>query len=191
MGNMGTKYHKKKQPEVVRANLLHAAAQLVCERGFAGITLDLVAQKAGVSKGGLIHHFASRHILLEELCRGVLGEYEKNIDDFMAEDPEPKGRFIRAYIRSALKRSKTYDYVKLFHAYALELGNYPCLAGIYDDWFQRQLFKHGSDPPSLKAKMLMYAIDGLWVEECTEICTSSPEEHEAFINYLIEQTYEA
>ena len=45
-----------------RRALLDTAARLVAERG-AGISLDLIAQSAGVSKGGLLHHFRSREAL--------------------------------------------------------------------------------------------------------------------------------
>ncbi len=97
---MNENYRKKKQPELVRAALLEAAAEISIEKGISGLTLDAVAERAGVSKGGLIHHFASKQVLLEELNREILGEYENFISGYIAADPEPRGRFIRAYIRS-------------------------------------------------------------------------------------------
>ncbi len=186
---MNLKSPKKRQPEIVRANLLASAAELISQRGLSNITLDQVAIKAGTSKGGLIHHFASKQALFEELCRDALKEYEQNIDDFITDDPEPRGRFIRAYIRATMKPSKKYDYVKLFNAFALEMKQYPGIAEIYENWFCIQLEKMKT-PLSMKAKMIMYAVDGLWVEECLEFYGSAPEEHGDFIEYLIEQTYE-
>lgn len=187
---MNIKSPKKRQPELVRANLLAAAAELISERGLSGITLDLVAVQAGTSKGGLIHHFSSKQSLFEELCRDVLKEYADNIDHFMAEDPEPRGRCIRAYIRATVKQDKKYNYVKLFNAFALEMKQYPGVSKIYQDWYESQLKKMGEGPVSMKAKMLIYSVDGIWVEEATEIYGSTPPERDAFIEYLIEQTYE-
>ena len=57
-------YQRKKQPERVRAQLLEASAHMILAQGVAGLTLDAVAQMAGVSKGGLLHHFASKTCLL-------------------------------------------------------------------------------------------------------------------------------
>ena len=179
----------KKQPEIVRANLLTALADLIAERGLSHVTLDLVALKAGVSKGGLFHHFASKQALHEELCRDVLRELDKNINDCIKDDPEPKGRFLRAYIRAFLKPLKTYDTVKLFRAFVSETSRYPSIMTIYRDWFNERLQKQKDSPLSLKAKMIFYAIDGIWLEECLGVFASSPKERETFVKYLIDQTY--
>lgn len=187
---MSLKSIRKRQPEIVRANLLASAAELISERGLSNITLDLVAVQAGTSKGGLIHHFSSKQALFEELCRDVLKEYEENIDHFIAEDPDPRGRCIRAYIRATVKPDKKYDYVKLFNAFALEMKQYPGVCQIYQDWYESQLRKMGNGPISMKARMLMYSVDGIWVEELTQVYGSTPTERKAFVEYLIEQCYE-
>jgi len=186
---MKLKSSPKKQPEIVRANLLTALADLIAERGLSNVPIDLVALKAGVSKGGLFHHFPSKQALLEELCRDVLRELDKKIDDCINDDPEPKGRFIRAYIRAFLKPLKIYDTVKLFRAFISETSHYPLITTIYRDWFNERLQKQKDSPLSLKAKMIFYAIDGIWLEECVGVFASSPKERETFIKYLIEQTY--
>ena len=47
----------KKTPIETREKLVRAAAQLVISKGIARVTLEQVALDAGVSKGGLLHHF--------------------------------------------------------------------------------------------------------------------------------------
>ena len=51
-------------PPGARVRILDAAEQLVASIGGAHLTLDAVAQRAGVSKGGLLHHFPSKDLLL-------------------------------------------------------------------------------------------------------------------------------
>jgi hypothetical protein len=55
---------KKKQPQMVRLRILEAAAKVTVKRGLGGLTLELVAKEAGVSKGGLIHHYSSKSALI-------------------------------------------------------------------------------------------------------------------------------
>ena len=43
-----------------RQAILEAAERVVTEAGAAHLTLDAVAGKAGVSKGGLLYHFPSK-----------------------------------------------------------------------------------------------------------------------------------
>ena len=43
-----------------RIQLLEAAAAIVNEQGSEYLTLDAVAHKAGVSKGGLLYHFKNK-----------------------------------------------------------------------------------------------------------------------------------
>ena len=45
---------------------LPAAAQVISEQGFAGTTMRMVAEEAGVSTGMLNHYFANRMDMLEE-----------------------------------------------------------------------------------------------------------------------------
>ncbi|WP_413336565.1 TetR/AcrR family transcriptional regulator [Brevibacterium sp. GP-SGM9] len=60
--------------------LLDAFEILLDEHGTSGATLDAVAAKAGVSKGGLLYHYGSK----AELVKGSL----KRLDRLVAEDVE-------------------------------------------------------------------------------------------------------
>lgn len=91
-------HRRKKQPEQVRQQLLEVAARLSHEQGVAGITLDAVSQAAGVSKGGLLHHFPNKLALLDGLFDDLVTRFDREIEAAMARDPVAKGRFTRAYI---------------------------------------------------------------------------------------------
>lgn len=49
--------------EKTLAKILGAAENLFVQRNFADVTMDQIAKKAEVTKGGLYHHFASKEIL--------------------------------------------------------------------------------------------------------------------------------
>jgi TetR/AcrR family transcriptional repressor of nem operon len=54
-----------------RTRILDAAQDLVLERGFAGTSVDEVIARAGTTKGGFFHHFASKR----ELARALVERY--------------------------------------------------------------------------------------------------------------------
>jgi AcrR family transcriptional regulator len=63
--------------EATRAALVAAGRDVFAERGFAETTIDHVVQRAGVTRGALYHHFASK----EELFRAVYEAVEKELAD--------------------------------------------------------------------------------------------------------------
>lgn len=85
-------------PESVKSNLLDAAAEILIHESAQKLTLNLVAQKAGVSKGGLLHHFPSKEKLLDGLFHRELNLFRDEILATMEKDPVKTGRAARAYI---------------------------------------------------------------------------------------------
>jgi len=58
----------------VRARLIEAAAGLIGERGWAGVSTRLVAERAGVAPGLVHYHYSSLQALLGEAALQVIGE---------------------------------------------------------------------------------------------------------------------
>jgi AcrR family transcriptional regulator len=89
----------QRDPVRTRRAVLEAAARLVAERG-SGVCLDLVAQAAGVSKGGLLHHFRSREALFAGLVEEWLSRFDAAVERHVEPDDQQPGRLTRAYIRA-------------------------------------------------------------------------------------------
>jgi len=65
---------KKSRSRSIQPSLLLAAAnKVVVDRGVDALTLDAVACQAGVSKGGLLHHFPSKEALITAMVQQVYG----------------------------------------------------------------------------------------------------------------------
>src|SRR3546814_11007334 len=73
---MSLSHQRKKQPELVRRSLIDCAARIVAEAGVGGATIQAVADAAGVTKGGLLHHFPSKQILIEALFADMLAQID-------------------------------------------------------------------------------------------------------------------
>lgn len=57
-----------------RTKILDAAAQIIREVGASRLTLDAVAQRAGISKGGLLYNFPSKDALLQGMIQRIVDE---------------------------------------------------------------------------------------------------------------------
>jgi AcrR family transcriptional regulator len=64
------------------------------------MTLDAVAKEAGVSKGGLLYHFASKDELITAMLEQCATRIQKTIEARMAVDANPRGRWFRALVQT-------------------------------------------------------------------------------------------
>lgn len=95
---------RTRNPELTRVTLLDAAATVLKDLG-AGLSLDAVAKEAGISKGGLLHHFPSREALLNALALRLLEQFRGRVAaaleaELTAHGPQP-GAWARAYIAAS------------------------------------------------------------------------------------------
>lgn len=87
-----------------RGKILAAAADLACEAGPGSLSLEAVAQRAGVSKGGLLYNFPTKAKLLQGLVEDYLDGFEAALD--AATDPENGGEsLLEAYVRLSLEET--------------------------------------------------------------------------------------
>lgn len=67
-------------PPSTYQRILAAADQIAIETGAATVSLDAVAARAGVSKGGLLYHFPNRARLMQALVESYLRRVEVQLD---------------------------------------------------------------------------------------------------------------
>ncbi len=60
-----------------REKILDAAEKLFARRGFSGVGLRELAEAAGISKSGLLHHFRGKTELYAAVAGRILHEFEK------------------------------------------------------------------------------------------------------------------
>ncbi|EGO64633.1 TetR/AcrR family transcriptional regulator [Acetonema longum] len=79
------------------AQILKAAAEVINTEGVLSLTLEAVAKKAAVSKGGLLYHFPNKDALLEGMVDYLTQSFVHGIHSAVNADPCEKGKWIRAY----------------------------------------------------------------------------------------------
>ncbi len=68
--------------------LILVARRAFAERGFAEVSLDQIAAKAGVTRGALHHHFTNKAGLFEAVFRSVDAEIEAAIEAIWDSEPD-------------------------------------------------------------------------------------------------------
>ncbi|MCG8915235.1 TetR/AcrR family transcriptional regulator [Actinokineospora sp. PR83] len=84
--------------EDTRRALLDAAGAAVRARGVSA-SLDDIARQAGVSKGGLLHHFASKDELVRALAEDLLAGFRADVTAAVDPADTGPGALTRAYVR--------------------------------------------------------------------------------------------
>ncbi len=156
----------RKDPEAFKEKILLAAASVLEERG-AQFTLEHVASSAGVSKGGLLHHFPTKDALLRGLIVALTDEFAKLIQRELEREPEiSPGRWTRAYIRATFTPSE--DEEAVVGALAQIVAVHPeVLEALREsfDFVDKSIASDGL--PMARATAIRLACDGLWFSELT------------------------
>ncbi|HET8846332.1 MAG TPA: TetR/AcrR family transcriptional regulator, partial [Ktedonobacteraceae bacterium] len=84
-----------------RQHILEAAAKVVQSEGVARLTLEAVAKAAGVSKGGVLYHFATKEALVEGMLGALFDHFTHDLDTEIAHNESAPGQWARAYIRAS------------------------------------------------------------------------------------------
>lgn len=86
--------------EARRAQLIDVTIELVAEHGYAASSLGRIAEKAGITKAGVLYHFPSKQALVEAAYEQVLSGLVATVGAAV-EAAEPADR-PAAYIRSMI-----------------------------------------------------------------------------------------
>lgn len=92
---------RKESKEKRIQDIINAAMEIFLEKGYENTTMEAIAKKAGVSKGGLYHHFKSKDMILMFVNHKISENIEKIMDTAM-EIPSVKGGLL-FYIENYLK----------------------------------------------------------------------------------------
>lgn len=159
---MASPISRRKDPVRIRAALLDAASAVIVEQGFARLTVGAVARAAGVTKGGLFHHFASKDELVQGLLAGMLETAEAHMTAAMADDPEPFGRFTRAYLNGVCAKHEMAEAATSRALCVAMLGD-PALSDNWTGWVEKQVIAHADTDDNPACALVRLAADGIWL----------------------------
>jgi len=176
----------KRSADETRALLIQTASRLIADSGIGRLTLDEVARRADVSKGGLLYHFPSKDALIEGLVRWLIAHFEAQIAREIAADidADARGCYTRAYLRASFRTEP--GELELYTGFAAALDANPTLMtivrGVGKDW-RDHLLNDGIAPNVAAAAAL--AADGLLFNDLTGITEADEAERAAVLATLI------
>ncbi len=179
---------RTRNPDDKIERVLDAARKILADGGYlTRFSLSAVAAEAGVSKGGLLHHFPSKEALLRGLSESLIDRFEDQLIVEMAKEPEgTPGRFARAYINTAFSdeygSSQISPILLAFNRYSADGG--PVESRFKA--FQHRLENDGLDPTA--ANLIRMAIDGMLYTEMIDAEPIESAVRQNMIDQLIQMT---
>ncbi|MDY0064762.1 MAG: helix-turn-helix domain-containing protein [Steroidobacteraceae bacterium] len=175
----------------VRDRILEAAERVVSQVGAARLTLDLVAQAAGVSKGGLLYHFPTKESLLGGLAQRYVDHQQQCVDAARCELHEHEsGRELKACILGLLgddPRSKTMGAALLAAA-----ANDPALLEVIRETVERSTQQLVCPQIHFaRAVVVLLAVEGLKIREWLRISCLSDQQRAQVVEELLKMAEEA
>lgn len=148
-----------------KQRLLDIAVLILVEKGASELTLERVAERSGISKGGLFHHYASKEKLMLDVAEHVAIAFTQVTERRAQCDPVTFGRSARAYLNTVFDDAPQHAHNP--HAVIGHCGAWvnDAMAPIRQhasDWLDCDHADH-SEP--LGALVVRLAVDGLWLSD--------------------------
>jgi AcrR family transcriptional regulator len=159
--------------ETSRDTILDAAQAVVLERGASHVTLDAVAERAGLSKGGVLHHFQNKEAMLAALVERMVRTFTAVVDEkrrLLGDDP---ARALEAHVEAVFSMGDQMNDATcaLLPALSSNPGLLEPLRALYREHYgELARSSVGQD----QAAIVSLALDGLWLMEMFQISPLAP-----------------
>jgi AcrR family transcriptional regulator len=173
-----------------KQNILEAAGRIVLARGASGLTLAAVAQEAGLSKGGLLYHYASKEQLLSAMVERLVEVTEQRVAAQQCSDAAP-GRWTRGYLAACAVDTDAADDpagrlgIALLAAGANDPSLLAPLRERQANW-RGELQRDGIDATT--AMIVRLAADGLWMNDLFGLAVLGDEQRASVLARLHRMT---
>lgn len=164
-----------------RGKILAAAADVAREAGPGSVSLEAVANRAGVSKGGLLYHFPTKAKLMQALVEHYLAEFQTSLDEARAGGESLLAAFVKR-AASECEEKKPASANWIFSAIAQDPDFLSPMKA-----FHRQLFARlKEETGDLRAVLICYlAIEGLRSMNLFDFDVLSDDERNALLSSLL------
>lgn len=167
--------------------ILIAASTVVKNNGVEKLTLEAVAKEAGVSKGGLLHHFPNKEALITGMVEELTNDFFTNVQDRAMSEMVERGKWSRAItgaIDEDLKEGK-----EIGTALTAALFTNPDILSKFQNQYatwQQNIENDGIHP--VRSTIVRLAADGLWYSEMFGLGVLDDELRTKVIHELINMT---
>lgn len=175
----------RQHTENIRTKIIQAAEDLVIELGARHLTIDAVAEKAGMSKGGFLYHFPSKEALLMAMLeRRVARREERRQKELSGSVNE-----LTAHVLSSLEDDERLR--KLSAALLAAVAHDPQLLAPYRKEYRKFIERSiNKGIPLEKVAVILLAADGLTLLEVLSMSPFTPFERKKIVKEIISLSQE-
>ncbi|MEM7348599.1 MAG: TetR/AcrR family transcriptional regulator [Chloroflexota bacterium] len=180
---------QKRTGQETRTLIFEACSQILRLEGLTSLTLDAVAEEAGLSKGGLFYHFPNKAALIEALFEYHNNIFEERLQELTKAEGNDSTAWLRAYAKASIEQIVDPDnaklYASLFAAEEQYASAHQLMRDKYINW-QQQIDESNLDPAW--ATLIRLTVDGLWFSEMHQYAPPSAERRQEIVALLFELT---
>ncbi|GAA4207852.1 TetR/AcrR family transcriptional regulator [Microbispora amethystogenes] len=138
-----------------RDELLDAAEALLQDQGAQALTLAAVAERAGVSKGGLLYHFSTKEALVKGMIERLIADFDALIE------AQGESTYTRSYVAATFEAVET-GRLRRWAVVTGAAGDPALLAPLREAMarWMRQGLDDEPDPPA--SQIVRLACEGVW-----------------------------
>src|SRR5690625_214782 len=145
-----------------REELLTNAAKIIYEEGIQKLTMDYLAQRSNITKGGVLYHFESKGNLLLQMNKMIIKNFEQTLKDYVAK-LSGSAVFTRAYAYATLDFLKNPEEALLPSVYISSLedkASFELWQKTSANWERKFREDCGDPDENLKLQLMC---DGIWL----------------------------
>ncbi|MFE9013591.1 TetR/AcrR family transcriptional regulator [Streptomyces cyaneofuscatus] len=159
-----------------RTQILEAATRVVEREGVKSVTFDSVAAEAGLTKGGLLYHFASRDDLVQAIHQHLADEWEAQMVAAAGKPADlatPEER-LTAYSRISSQSANRAELLFMLEG-STTPGHAAPWDAVMERWAPSLTTDDVDDQVALDRFIARLAADGLWLYESLNTEPLAPE----------------
>lgn len=168
--------------DLKRAHIIQTAIHYLNEHELHTLTLDKVAQKASISKGGLLYHFHTKDELFLAIAHSIMAEF---VDSFeaLSKLEHGIGKRTRGFILASQKDFEEGAWINI----AIQINHHDnqAISVAYEQLLD-SLLQDGLEPSIVH--MIRLTIDGLYYSKLLNIAPVSKEVSDSVFQQLLQMT---
>ncbi|WP_186785977.1 TetR/AcrR family transcriptional regulator [Paenibacillus agilis] len=166
---------------IKKADLLDAALRIIDKEGINKFTLDAIALEAGISKGGLIHHFSNK----EELIRALNEQSVVRFKKLLLDEFELTNNYAQSYAAATFKQWDNSNPVRADLSMLAALTNKKELLHLWESEYQTLRQKLNEESISVENGLVIRLLcDGLIFSKMFNIDPLTNEETDSVLQYI-------
>ncbi|WP_413197051.1 TetR/AcrR family transcriptional regulator [Pararobbsia alpina] len=172
-----------------RSIAIQAALVILTRDGPGGLTFDALAKESGISKGGLLHQFRSKHGVLIALLEHQRESYDRLFDAFMAKEGDTRSEPVLAAQIAIFRESinQPHSVARAILAALVEDAELLETVRIADEARTKQIKKEAPDPDL--ALLRLAAARGLAYNSLLGLDHLSNKQRERLYDRLLDEDY--